>query len=376
VFEDVLVRGCTGDACLRAKVRPYVIQYDFSGGFERTSEPRPLTDKDRIFVQVQGVRPGFSIGASIDSKSVVQRSIGLAGLPPPANVQFQFSDQTNSSIFGFGSVNPLAVDVQAPSTQIVALGSLAGGNRYAFQVCASSSTSDDCTVQLPQAPGGGSQAPATPARTPTAPAPTAPAAGGAPAAGAKSPAAPDAVPVVHREIALNTLIVHSSVRLGVRAGFGVSETNSYGNYRDLVPVPGTSSSAVREVDHITDFGLPLLLAYYPCPRDAVDLPSGVSLGIVGGLDALHITNPRLYLGLAIDVWGLGFTLAGSVQSLSTVNDSTGTVVTASSVQRDTVWLPGVFAGITTDLDIFEAVYGKFFSTTASLPSITPPGGSK
>src|SRR6478736_363510 len=344
VVEDVLVRGCAREGCTGHASEPYVLQYDFSGGFQRTSVPRPIKDGDKIFVAVQGVKPGWSIGAAIDNRSVVQRNIALVGLSQTDTSQFNFASRSSQSVSGFNSLRPLDLDVQAPSTQIIALGELSGSARYTFQVCASNSPTDDCTAAV--------------------------------ASGAVTVPG-SSVPLAHRTIATNTLVVHSYRHLGVRAGFGMSQAFSTESYKELVPVSGGMGSGVQRAGNVTEFGVPLLLTYY-CGkgRDAIDMPKGVQFGGAGGLDLLHpFSNPRVYLGGVVDFWGLGLTVAASYGSVASVGNDVDTVVTPEQVQKKTVWLPGIFIGLTTDLDIFQAAFSKYFVGTP-FPTINPTSDGK
>jgi hypothetical protein len=397
VVEDVLVLGCNDGSCRDPS--PYLIQYDFTGGFERTNQGRPLKDKDKIFVEVQGVRPGWSIGAAINNRSVVQRNMALVGLSQTDTEQFSFSDQTSQSASGFNALKPLDLDVQAASTQIIALGSLSGSARYVFQVCASSSATDDCTAPVPppspQASPPAAAATAAPSASTTL-AIAAPVAGAAPPAtqtGAQPAVSAAAVsttstttpkttvaapvPIAHRTIALNSLVVHSYRHLGVRAGVGVAESFSVkDNYRDLVPIAGNSASGVRSLDRDTQFGVPLLLTYYLGEgRDPTDLPHGFTGGFVGGIDVLNaFTHPRVYLGGVVDWSGFGLVVAASLESVATISNPSGSVVDPSAVQSDTVWLPGFLVGLTTDVDIFEAVFNAYFGSN-QLPTIAASSSS-
>jgi hypothetical protein len=158
----------------------------------------------------------------------------------------------------------------------------------------------------------------------------------------------------------------------------MSQAFSTKYYNELVPISDGMGSGVRRGGNVTEFGVPLLLTYYlgPNGRDAIDMPKGVQFGIVGGLDALHaFSNPRMYAGGVVDVWGLGLTACASLGSVSSVENEVDTVVTSEEVQKKTVWLPGIFVGLTTDLDIFQAVFSKYFAGTP-LPTINPASDGK
>jgi hypothetical protein len=386
VIEDVLVRGCGGADCDAKTNAPYLIQYDFTGGFERTNQARPIKDTDKVFVAVQDVRPGWSVGVALNDRSVVQRNTALIGLSQTDTAAFSFKDQTSESTPGFDALKPLDMDVLAPGTQILSLGTLSGGARYTLHVCASSSAADDCTTVVPttSAPAtpsspGGVSGPSNTAASPapptsgTPPSPSSP--GQSPSSGAAlpSPSAssstspstypmPTSVPV-HRTIALNSVVVRSYRHFGVRAGFGLSVDGTVDDrYRDLVPVPGSSNSSVRSRPGDAEFGVPLLVSYYIEGRDPMDLPHGFTTGPTVGLDLLNaFSSPRAYLGWVFDIGGVGITTAVSGEVAPTYDNATGSVVAPGAQQKDNDFLLGGFIGLTTDLDIFEAIFANYFS---------------
>jgi hypothetical protein len=81
-------------------------------------------------------------------------------------------------------------------------------------------------------------------------------------------------------------------------------------------------------------------------------------------------------GPILDIYGVGLSLLGS---FGRVDNDTGVVakqiVNPASVQVDGQWFWGVFFGLTTDLDIFEAVFQKYFNSP-SYPTLSTSGASK
>ena len=342
ISEDVLVRSvCLASSCPRLDA--HVIQYDFAGGFQPVSHGRLLEDQS-IFIQVRNVLPGWSIGASIDNTQLVQRNTTLIGFSrTTASAVSQVKDQSTQLRQGLSAINPLALEVQPPQTQILQLGTLAGGARYDLRVCATNSTTEDCV--------GGA---------------------GSPSASTTSmPAAPSSG-TLRRTIGLNTVHVQSVHHIGVRAGFAF--TDSIGTHRDLIDGPGVGGHTVREQRHATGFGIPVLLSIYPYGRDAAGLPPPLSAGFVGGLDVLKIgETPRFYLGGVADFYGFGLTLGYALERISTVTNAAGVVIPADSqVQRDLGFRHGFFVALTTDFDIFQAIYSKLFKNDV-FPSL-PEGG--
>ncbi|HEY1697957.1 MAG TPA: hypothetical protein VGG39_37615 [Polyangiaceae bacterium] len=404
VSEDVLFPGQSGTA----DPPIHVLEYDFAGGFLLTSPSAPVKDGEDIFAIVRNVTPGWSVGAAINNRTVVQRDLTLVGLSQMAAPSYSVNEGTSASRPGFDSTNPIAREMQPPSTQILHLGSLGGGARYDIRVCASNSATDDCTVALPAPTTAAPSASSPPASLPATSAPaggsgtqgaqsSAPGGSGAPsgsagaASSANAPATastatppagagPAATPpsLSHRTIALNSVTVHSYRRLGVRAGIGVAESYSIMNNgsfseQDLVPIPGSSASGVRLRNNRTEFGVPLLLAWYlGHGRDPTEFPQGLQVALAGGVDVLQVfTSPRAYLGLVFDVYGFGITAAGSFESVPTVNNAVGSVVAPGTALNGTAWLPGGFVGLTTDFDVFETVFGKYFNQPP-YPSVAPP----
>jgi hypothetical protein len=370
VSEDILIRGQTESK------DPFVLEYDFGGGFQ-LSTPRPLWDTDPIFIVVRNVQPGWSVGVVLGNRSIVQRDATLVGLPrssPPAP-STTFEERTSQSRPGFDTLKPLDREMQPPGTQILPIGRLSGSARYDVTVCASDSATDDCSapsvsssVTKTSVTGGGTagaDAGMSTAGTVDG--------GGALSPNALSSVTSSTVTPNHRTIAKNSLQVHSKHYLGVRAGFGGVFLS--GTFQDTALVPGVAGSVVRRQTGQGDFMLPLLLNYYFGGRDTTELSTQVSWGIAAGIDLLKL-NPdfRLYAGPTFDVGGVGLTLMATAGRVPYVSAAQGTVVASSSaVQTDTVWRYGGGLAMTTDLDIFEAVFQNFFNPP-SLPTATPPSG--
>jgi hypothetical protein len=166
--------------------------------------------------------------------------------------------------------------------------------------------------------------------------------------------------------------VHGNHYIGVRAGIGVAQ--SFGTFRDLVNEPGAPGQVVREKSGETDFALPLLLTLYPGGRDALEMPQSFSWGPVAGLDVTKVSStPRLYGGLVFDFYGFGLTFLGSAERTTYVEDPKDTVINpASAAQIDHKWRGGMSFAVTTDLDIFQAIFQSYFKSP-SLPSVTEAG---
>jgi hypothetical protein len=346
---------------------PYILSYDFKGGFQRALSDEPMSEKQPLFVVVHNVEPGWSIGVSINNKSVIQRNVSLIGMTStPELTPSSFEDRTSQANLGFDHINPSAIEMQPPSTQIVSLGNLGGGARYDIVVCASNQLYDDCTDTSKAASGAGDVA--------KSPAPSAGASAPSPSA---APAASTALKAAatHRVIAKNSMIVHSKHFLGVRAGLGLDW--SWSNTRDAVSLPGSTATVVRQdPQEQTDLSLPLLLTYYPCGRDSTEMPRGFSFGLAGGLDLLKIgLTPRVYAGVVLDYAGFGLTLAASDERYSTVSLPEYTVIPAGiTPQTDYSWIrPGFLVSLTTDADIFQAIYTNYIQS-AQFPTTAPPGG--
>lgn len=343
VEEDLLVKPRDGASA----PSPYVVEYDFAGGFLGSVEAGSLDEHEPIFVMVRNVRPGYSVAVSIDGHAVMKRDLQLIGLSQQA-INFTASDSTSESRPGLDDLNPYQLEEQPPGTQIVALGTLVGGSRYTLKVCAVSG-------------GGDCESPAPAATKPGT------ADGGAPGDGGSqgSPTAP-ASPHV---IGLSTLTVHSMRRLGVRAGAGL--TWDSGNFRDLVSEPNVTGNVVRQRANSWNFSLPVLLAVYVKARDSVGLPKQLSGGFMGGFDALKIgTTPRVYLGGVVDYYGFGVSVAFTEERISTIANPAGSIVNGNA-QTDYFWAPGLFLGMTTDLDIFQAAFQQIFSNTG-VPAVPDP----
>jgi hypothetical protein len=355
VREDVLVRSAVKET--KDDRHPYFLSYDFNGGFQVAGplggDTSDILESDTLFLAVRNVRPGWSVGVAVGNKTIAQRGLSLVGLPqaPPAAAP-AFDQRANESGAQFRAFNPLDVEVQPPGTQILTLGRLAGGARYDVTVCASDSSADDCSQQATSVPISTAANPNTAAIVPS------------------TGAAPTTFTPIHRTIGKNSVTVHSRRFLGVRAGFGLSLIQGA---PDLAVVPGVAGLQVREQSWRNEFSLPLLLAVYPGKRDSVELPPKSSFAFVAGLDALHVSStPRLFGGVVLDLAGLGITAAGVLARDTGPNAPPGTVVSsASAVQMDGYVRGGVLLALTTDLDIFTAVFAKFFNS----PNLPTVGGT-
>lgn len=359
VSEDLIVRGRTGTE------DPYILEYDFGGGFQLSSG-RPLSDKDTLFVVVRNVQPSWSVGVSIDNRAVVHRDTTLVGLPAaaPASPGVHFDQRTGESRPGFDALRPLDREMQPPSTQILPLGRLSGSAQYDITVCASDSPNDDCTQ--PGTPTSNSKpASMSAGSTESADAGTDGGKGGATASAGTSPEA--AMPH-HRTIAKNTVTVHSKQFLGVRAGFG--GVGLIGRFQDVVAYPEVSGSVIRAQAGQADFALPLLVAAYPEGRDPLSLALTPSWGVVAGLDLLKIgPDFRLYAGPTFDFGPVGLTVMGSAARVPYVVGPQGTILT-SPYQTDTVWRLGLAGAATFDFDIFQAAFQNLFKAP-QFPMATP-----
>jgi hypothetical protein len=355
---------------------PYVLTYDFKGGFEG-AEDWPMNEKQPLFAVVHNVEPGWSIGVSINNKAIVQRKVSLVGMPTPTGPADAFNNGTSQASLGFDHINPLAIEMQPPSTQILSLGNLGGGARYDLVVCASNQLYDDCSQSAvpPSSASSTETSGAAATRGASSPADTAPkTADAAPAPMAQ---------LSHRTISKNSIMVHATHFLGVRAGLGIDV--SWASENDLVSLPGLNGQVVRQqVSPQADASLPLLLAVYPGTvtksgwengRDSTEMPRGLGFGVVGGLDLLQVSaTPRFYLGGVFDLWGFGITVTSSLERYGSVSIPSGSfVATGTNAQVDYAMKPGLLVALTTDADIFQAIFQNYFQT-AQFPSISPPGG--
>jgi hypothetical protein len=345
VEEDLLVkpRDAGND-----QSDPYLVEYDFAGGFLGQLKPADLNEGENVFVMVRNVQPGYSIGVSIDGHTVLHRDLQLVGFSQQALDFTPDGEKTQTARTGVDSLNVYRLQEQPPATQILSLGTFVGGSRYTIRVCAATGGAD-CTSG--QSETGGSSATAD--------------AGTSPDAGAVK--AEPARPTTH-VIGVNSLVVHGRQHLGVRAGAGI--TYDLGQFRDLASEPGIAGSVVRQRENSWNFSLPLLLAGYPGPgRDSVGMPPRCSWGVVGGFDLLHVSaTPRIYFpGVVVDFYGLGLTLSLTEERLATISNPVGSIVNGNQ-QTDYLWQWGAYFGVTTDFDIFEAVYQKLFTNT-SIPSV-------
>jgi hypothetical protein len=321
----------------------YVLDYDYEAGFQR-APARSLKETDRVYVRVRRVQPGGSVAIAIGNKGVVQHAISLVGFTPAtpgavanpavvpqalAGTADPFPALSSGQRSRFNDLDPDQVIVQASSTQILVLPGLEGATRYELTLCALGDKTQSCPP--PTADGGKA-----------------------------------------RIIARNLVVVHSERRLGVRAGLGF--TGTFGPVRTLVDKQeSTKLKYVRETNVTPDFAVPLLLTYYAIPRDAVDFPRGFSLGFGAGLDMVKTfqAKPKMYGSLVLDWSGFGLTGGFLVEGRDSVDVAAGRYVTdASTTMR---FYPGAFLGLTTDLDIFEAVFSKYINGTKDLPTVGAGG---
>jgi hypothetical protein len=336
VDEDVLIEP-GGDP---TRSDTYVLDYDYDAGFRRTTADKLWSNK-RLFVRVRHVRPNEGVALVLDNGQVVQHAPSLIGFPTAAPAAENGAGFATSAHAVTADDDPDRPLIQARSTQILPIGKLAGGKRYDMTLCAQ---------------GG----PAPPICSATA-------------AGSTNPTSP---PSTSRVIARNTIVVHEARYLGVRAGFGASMV--FGRVRSISTTPGSPPQyLVTEDERTTDFALPLLLTWYPIGRDAVEGPPRFSWGLVSGIDMLKITGPPpIYFGATADVSGFGITLGGLIQSMQSVNAPANTYLpSADAGTKQSAWHGGVFAALTTDFDIFQAVFREYFSN-AKWPTVgNATGGS-
>jgi hypothetical protein len=337
-------------------------------------------EKVPVFVIVRNVPAGWSAAVGVDGKAVAQRDLTIVGVSSAANAtQPDDTARTSENQPGFHSVLPLDREMQPPSTQILSLGYLAGGHRYAVTVCASTEGTSDCAT------ADGAASPAKPAASATPGAAilktakqSADAGGGdagssSPSGSAAPQSAPSPVAPTHRIIAVNSVTVHSLHYLGLRAGVG--GVYSLGEFQSLATVPGSQTSLVRKQFGDMQPSVPLLVAIYPSGRDAIEMPPRFSWGPVGGLDLLSIgAYPRFCAGVVVDVYGFGFTFLTSVERTAYVSDPANSVLLPASAQIDGVWRPGFSLALTTDFDIFEAI-GQKYINPPKFPAISTPGAN-
>ena len=348
----------------------FVLDYDFDAGFQR-STPRRLMDTDQIFVRVRHVLPGGAVAVAFDSNGVIQHQVSLIGFPSSAQAQSNSEAGTTFARPFTGDDDPDRPLVQARSTQILSLGRLAGAKRYDITVCAQTNSRSGSCSNDPTAGGVAAPKPA-PANSGssvdqsktnssnTASNQSQPTQATTP----NGPTASETWSILNtdRAIARNTIVVHEKRYLGVRAGFGAGVFG--GPVRTVTTTPGTAQFYVRERKWTTDYGLPLLLTWYPCGRDAVDGPPRQSFGVVAGIDILKGTStPPVYLGATYDLSGFGITAGFAAERIESVNAANGTYLSSSAEgTKQSEWHPGGFLALTTDLDIFMAVFRNAFST--------------
>jgi hypothetical protein len=348
-----------------ARAGNYVIDYDFSAGY-RGATMKKLKATDHVFIRVRHVKPGYGISVQLDDNGAVQHAPSLIGFnesaknPPSGEL---FNRQTVHGTTALG--DPDVPIVQPDSTQILSLGNLSEGRYYNLTVNAQPG------AQLAAASSAGNTS-------------GVPAGAGAsnPSAAANSAPPKDTASQPPRTIGQNTLVSHARRYLGVRAGFGMNSYRDSTKIRTLEQQAGAMGSVVKEHTPSPSFSLPLLLALYVAQfdewdlrwgRDATSGPPPISVGFVGGIDVMKLTDPPpLYLGAFADVYGFGLTAGISEQLVETVNAAHDTVVaTATDVSKSKVFIPGFFLCLTTDLDIFNAVYKSFFSSQ-KFPGVGAP----
>lgn len=361
----------------RAEKEPYVLVYDFAGGFQLAT-PGELWEDRPVFVIVRNVAPGWSVSVDAGKGTVVQRDLTLVGLSSTVDPDGEV--RTTEVRNGLGSLQPFRREVQPPSTHILSLGFGNGDTRRDVTVCASrgGATCQNGDVTSPSSPPAGPSGPA-----PAAGDAGATAADGGPSADAKKPGAASPVPEAH-VIGRNSVVIHKKHYLGVRAGLGA--TISYGGFQDLATDPSSGRTVIRAHDHDVEASVPLLATWYPCGRDTTAGPAHVtwnaesivcSGGVVGGVDVLQAftATPRFFLGGVLDLDGFGLTVAGSYERWSYYDGAPGMSFAAgSSVPVDYAWRPGVFVGLSMDADFFEAIFKSYFSQ-APFPAPSAPPGS-
>jgi hypothetical protein len=314
----------------------YVLDYDFSSGFRGSTVYR-LDEEDRIFLRVRHVKPAYGIALSVNDRGIVQHTVSLVGYASangtPSGAQSNEvaaeMQQWRESLYDLDPDTPVA---QPDSTQILSLGSLTGGRKYNLALCADkgggANCQDEASADKTVADGSAKK----------------------------------------RVIARNTIVVQAKHHLGVRAGLGANI--SLGKVRVVEAEPALDAQLVRGRNHSTDFALPLLLCVYIGGRYGSEGPPPRSNGPLAGLDLMTLgTTPRLYGGWVLDLYGIGLTGGVSLDKLSTVNAREGTALASTEkAPSEDGWYPGVFLALTTDLDIFQAVYGAYFSP-AKYPTV-------
>ncbi|TAK27010.1 MAG: hypothetical protein EPO40_18715 [Myxococcaceae bacterium] len=174
-------------------------------------------------------------------------------------------------------------------------------------------------------------------------------------------------------IAAHALDVVGRFYFGVLAGFGAD-----------VVMPGTpAATRVAGTDRwqvdapFADvrMSVPVLLTYYPLGRKAPG--SHVAFGLSAGVDLLHPTS-RFYLpGLTLSNGSVGLTAAFALDVSSgsesparvgsgVVLESSSPPSLASTFGTRSLPRPGLFLGLTFDLDLFRVAFSKVFNNLPTL----------
>ena len=315
-----------------------VLQYEFASGYMGASTgDRHINDTQRLFIRIIGVPPNTTVRVEVNDAGFVQYAPKVIGASPQ-DITGQVSKAVDLSS---ASARPDSTDrfddlnirSAVPSTQIISLGRLTGGNEFTIAVCVQNGASAaSCTSTDANAP---------------------------------------------RLLGKHSLPVHSQGHLGIRMGVGMVATAADSPQVVAVDTSQTGSSGssgyVRLKDVKYSFAVPLLIALYPCGRDTVGPPPPASFGLVSGTDLTVIGGtPKAYpIGAVLDLYGVGITAAWSLEQVTYDVATPGTYVT-STVKTDTRWRPGAIIAVTTDLNIFEVMFKRYF-LDKGLPKIG--GGS-
>ena len=304
---------------------PYVLTYDFTGGFQG-APPWPMDEHRPLFAAIHNVQPGWSVGISINNKSIVQRNVSLIGLQSTPESPSSFDERTSQSRLSFDRLNPLAIEMQPPRYTDPLVGFIWVAVKPVLRY-RRLRLEPELLRRLHRVDrrcrewGGGSKQDEVGLRQ-------ADARWGAPIR--RDGEGREPVRWCRRCIGPSrrtSMMVHSTHYLGVRAGVGVDW--SWATVHDAVSVPGVSGQVVRErPSPQDDFSLPLLLTWvlrgtgcrWRCRTASI-------LGIAGGLDVLKVGTTRAwYAALVGDIYGFGLTVGGSFERYSDVSLPTNTVV--------------------------------------------------
>ena len=317
----------------------YVIDYEFSGGY-RALPQSDVWQGNSVYVRVHHVPQNGSISVSVNSKTLIEHRPSLVGytsdkLPGPDKKP---DDRTDVAAHrpSIDDVDPDAPSIQGRSTQILLLGKFDGSYRYRVAVCGQTGTTGECAKIVGTEDGSSVSKPETQSSASS------------------------------HLIARGVLVIHSKHYLGVRAGFGA--TLMFGDFRDALPLEGSSTSIVRSRTVTPDVAVPVLLTAYPYGRDVLAWPEPFTFGISAGVDLNTLTDHhRTYFGVAFDTFGIGFTFAATVEQRDSIYGPVGSTATKTA----TAWYPGMFLGITADWDIFDAVFSGLVA-----PKVPTLSGSK